>query len=294
MSECCTRRAEAQAVEDDLLVGLASPAGAVADDLRGRQLHRAAGGLDRLAVERDDHLADGRADAVDRAGALRLVGGHRVAGEPGDAANVAMTGSGQACELRRDRGAPGFVGCVEVDRVRRADVRTGRDERLVRGLEQQGRRALRPRAPDGPTHATTGTFDRSMARTICDGSASTAPLESSRSTSIVAPVRFALAMPSSTSDAVGGSSSPWTSTTSMPRWPGRAAGALAPASASDTPIAPAATASTAASSRAPRRRRRAGRGGSCREGRSGERRVAVAPVACGRWSSRSSAPLPGS
>ena len=107
-------------------------------------------------------------------------------------------------------------------------------------------------APEGPTHATTGTFERCTARTIFDVSTSTAPLESSRMISIVAPERLALSTASSTRDAVGGSSNPWTSTTSMPLWPGRAAGAAAPAAASRIPTTAAASTSTVAT---------AGRGG---------------------------------
>src|SRR6266508_4129120 len=71
-------------------------------------------------------------------------------------------------------------------------------------------------APDGPTQTMTGTRDRCTSRTSGCTSTSTDPPESSWSTIIVERRRLARAIASRTSDAVGGSNSPSTFTTSMP------------------------------------------------------------------------------
>src|SRR5581483_479078 len=116
------------------------------DHLRSRQLDLSRRGTDRLAVERDDHLADRRPDPVDGVGAERVVGGELVRREAPDAGCLAVAQRRQPGEQRRDETVGDRVGFVETHGSRRSDARPGRDERDRRGFEEERRGALRLRA----------------------------------------------------------------------------------------------------------------------------------------------------
>ena len=101
-------------------------------------------GLDGLAVERHDELAEGRAHAVDRAGAAGRAEPDAGAGELACAGRDRGPGrSASAASSSAHRRARRRVGIVEPHRMAGTAARCGRDvARRAPACEQQRRRAL--------------------------------------------------------------------------------------------------------------------------------------------------------
>ena len=168
-------RAEPEAVEDDVLVRLATTVPALADHRGRRQMHLAGRGRDGRLVERHDGLPERRADPVGGAHPRRVLRRERVRREPGRTLRSTAPLGGEAGELGADLGRGTRVGLVEAERIGRTDVGTGRDDGDVRGLHQQRGAATRlrarrtdprhdrhPRMTDGRDEARDGRVDRAL------------------------------------------------------------------------------------------------------------------------------------
>ena len=95
-------RAQAEAVEDNVLIGLAPTPPTVSDHFRRGELPLASARLYGLAVELDDDFADGGADRVDRAAGVELARVALVGGESARGRAVPAGGDGAPLELTGD------------------------------------------------------------------------------------------------------------------------------------------------------------------------------------------------
>ncbi len=130
---------EVELAEPDHLVGLAAPAGPVADDPRGRQLHGPRGGVHGGAVQVDDEVAQRRAPRHRRADPVRrtelhgVTRGERAARHRPAAGRAPAVGRVERGHLTAERHPISRVRLVEPERI------TGADGRAVRHRGNGGR-----------------------------------------------------------------------------------------------------------------------------------------------------------